>query len=99
MIVGRNDKRNFIRMNTESEISFKKTGSDQSFTGKTIDLSATGIHFITEAPVAAGDMLEVIIKPGVDVTPPLETTVAVVRADKTDDGKYDVAGVMQNNED
>ena len=96
MVIGRNDKRDFIRMSIESKMDFSRPGSDQSFSGKTIDLSATGIRFITSTPVEVGEMLEVVVKPGIDVTPPLVTTMAVVRVVKTEDGEqYDVAGVMR----
>ncbi|MFC1749987.1 PilZ domain-containing protein [Pseudomonadota bacterium] len=96
MVIGRNDKRDYIRMSIESEVSFNRPGSSDVFSGKTVDLSATGIRFLTQSPVKVGEMLEVVVKPGVDVTPPLASTMAVVRVIQSEDGKdYDVAGVMR----
>jgi len=97
MVIGRDDKRNFIRMSIESEVSFNRPGSNEMLAGKTVDLSATGIRFITQSPVNIGELLEIEVKPGVDLTPPLISTMAVVRVTQSEDGKdYDVAGVMQD---
>lgn len=97
MIIGKSEKRDFIRMNIESEVSFNRPGSDETFQGKTVDLSATGLRFITEAPVQVGELLNITVKPGVSITPPLDITMAVVRVEKTEDGHYDVAGVTKSN--
>lgn len=96
MVIGRNDKRDYIRMSIESEVSFNRPGNNTMFSGKTVDLSATGIRFITQTPVQVGELLEVVVKPGIDVTPPLSSTMAVVRVVQSEDGQdYDVAGVMR----
>lgn len=95
MIIGRNDKRDFIRMNIESEVSFGRPGSSERFTGRTIDLSATGMRFVTRSEVELGEILEISVKPGVSITPPLDVRMTVVRVDKTADGQYDVAGVTK----
>jgi hypothetical protein len=97
MIRGRDDKRDFIRMSIESEVSFTRPGSSETYSGKTMDLSATGLRFITKTHVQVGEMLEITIKPGVAITPPLEVTMAVVRVVETEDGQYDVAGVTKTN--
>ncbi len=97
MIVGKNDKRDFARMSIESDVSFNRPGVGEIFSGKTVDLSATGIRFVTQTPVRVGELLEIEIKPGVDLTPPLISTMAVVRVTQSEEGRdYDVAGVMQN---
>ncbi len=97
MVIGREDKRDFHRMSIESEVSFSRPGSSETFLGKTVDLSATGIRFVTQTPVKVGELLDIVVKPGVDVTPPLATTMAVVRVTKEDDSPdYDVAGVLQH---
>ena len=97
MIIGKDDKRDFIRMTIESEVTFTRPDSTEIYEGKTIDLSATGIRFITSTEVKVGEMLDITVKPGVSITPPLDITMAVVRVTKTDDGRYDVAGVSKTN--
>jgi hypothetical protein len=95
MIVGRKDKRDFIRMDISSEIDFCQSGSSVNFKGLTLDLSASGLSFETETPVAVGDTLAVVVNPGVDITPPLEITLSVTRVDKMDENLYQVAGANQ----
>jgi hypothetical protein len=98
MIIGKSDQRGFLRMGVESKISFKVVGSKTVYEGISKDLSATGMRFISKQKVNVGDMLEVTMKPGIDITPPLITTIAVVRVIENDDGEYDIAGVMQQAE-
>ncbi len=95
MVIGKSDQRDFLRMDVQSAITFKICGSDQSYEGTSRDLSATGMRFLSKHKVNVGDMLEICMKPGVDITPPLETTLAVVRVIETSDGQNDIAGVLQ----
>lgn len=95
MVIGRQDQRGFLRMDVKSTVTFKICGTDTIYEGVSQDLSATGLRFISKQKVNVGDMLEINMKPGIDITPPLTTTLAVVRVVETDDGQYDVAGVMQ----
>lgn len=95
MVIGRNDQRGFLRMDVKSVLTFKFSGSDEVFEGESQDLSASGLRFITKQKVNVGDMLDIYIKPGIDITPPLETPLAVVRVTPTDDGRYEIAGVLQ----
>ncbi len=84
-------------MNIESEVSFSRPGSVQVHSGKSIDLSASGIRFVTQMPVTVGETLAIHVNPGVSITPPLEVTMAVIRVVENDDGQYDVAGLTQPN--
>ena len=96
-MIRKDDKRSFIRMSIESAVSFTRPGSTEEHSGKTVDLSATGLRFITKTPVKVGEILDITVKPGVAITPPLDVTMAVVRVVETEDGQYDVAGVTKTN--
>ncbi|ALP53469.1 hypothetical protein Tel_10085 [Candidatus Tenderia electrophaga] len=98
MIIGRNDQRGFLRMDVNATLTFKFCGADDVYEGASQDLSATGLRFVSPQKVSVGDMLDVCMKPGIDITPPLETTLAVVRVTQTNDGQYEVAGVLQQND-
>ncbi len=92
MIIGRSDKRDFIRMNIESEVDIRRPGESTSFQGITEDLSANGVRFKTSTPVKAGEELHVTVKPKNTITPPLEMTVEVIRVDISEDGlSYEAA--------
>ncbi len=95
MILSRDEKRNFMRMSIESEVSFSRPGSVQVHSGKSVDLSASGMRFVTQMPVSVGETLAVHVTPRVSITPPLEVIMAVIRVVESDDGQYDVAGLTQ----
>ncbi len=95
MILSRDEKRAFMRMNIESEISFSRSGSNQTYTGQSIDLSASGMRFTTQMPITVGETLAVLVNPGVSITPPLAVTLSVMRVIEDEDGQYDVAGLTQ----
>lgn len=95
VMIGRNDKRDFIRMSIDARIVFNRINSKSEHSAKTKDLSATGLRFITDIPVDIGEQLEVAIYPGTDLTPPLLATMTVVRVFRdADSNKYDVAGLI-----
>ncbi len=97
MMFGRDDKRDFIRMVIDSEMSFSRINSNQSHSGKTLDISASGMRFSTTHPVDIGELLSVTITPKSDITPPLERTVEVVRVDRNKEEGSDhiIAGIMK----
>lgn len=95
MIVGKKDQRGFHRMDIDSEVTFRVLGSDESFIGKTKDLSATGLSFQTDKQVSAGDTLHISVKPGKAITPPLEVMVTVIRVIPSDNEGYIVAGEIR----
>ncbi len=86
-------------MNVESEVSFSRPDSSETHYGKGIDLSATGMRFLTKTAVSIGETLDICVKPGVSITPPLEITMTIVRITETEDGQYDVAGLTKTNRD
>lgn len=95
MMIGRNDKRDFIRMSIDARVIFNRINSDQEHSGRAKDLSATGVRFITDIPVDVGEQLELAIHPGTDLTPPLLATMTVIRVNRDEDSnKYDVAGII-----
>jgi len=95
MIVGKSDQRGFLRMGIESELTFQISGKNETYTGKTKDLSATGICFNTDQVVAEGDVLQISVKPGTDITPPLEAMLTVIRVTPGRNGGFDVAGEIR----
>ena len=98
MVIGRQDQREFLRMNVQSKITFKIQGSEEIYEGTTSDLSATGVRFISRQKVNIGDILNISLKPGVNVTPSLEAALTVIRVSATDGCNYDIAGFMQRAE-
>ena len=97
MIIGKSDQRGFLRMDVKSKLTFTACATNETYEGSCIDLSATGISFSSKQNVSEGDLLDVHMKPGIDITPPLAITIKVIRAIASDSGDYEIAGVIQEN--
>ncbi len=96
MIQRQDERRGFIRMAIESQVEWRRPGERHRFEGRTRDLSATGVRFVTEGDVARGEILEVVIHPGAAITPALERRLRVLRVSRDDDsGLYEVAGALE----
>jgi len=95
-MIRKDDKRSFIRMSIESAVIFTRPGSTEEHSGKTVDLSATGLRFITKTPVKVGEILDITVKPALHHAT-TGCNDAVVRVVETEDGQYDVAGVTKTN--
>ncbi len=98
MIIGKSDQRGFLRMDVKSKMTFKICGKNDVYEATSNDLSATGISFTSKQQVNEGDLLEVRINPGIDITPPLAITIKVIRSAVSDNGEYEIAGAIQKNE-
>ncbi|PID41586.1 MAG: pilus assembly protein PilZ [Proteobacteria bacterium] len=83
------EKRDFIRMKVDTEISLK----DNS--GKTIqaicrDLSGAGMLIVADEKVQEGTELLTSIPSNNQAFPPFDATVKVVRCTRQDNGKYEL---------
>jgi hypothetical protein len=89
------EKRNFIRMETSSKIDFRKTGSNKSYQGQCINLSATGVLFSGDLNVSPGTELDISILPDLTIVPPLQATIEVVRTQLNINGTYNIAAAIK----
>ncbi len=81
------EKREFVRMNVETEITFTIAGSDIVHRGKSADLSATGVHIVASIAPAIAEQISLIMKPSNDRLRPFEAEGNVVRVVPDDDDK------------
>lgn len=90
------EKRDFIRITIDSDITFSLSGSGQEEHGKVTNLSGRGMMFIADRALDLEDQLEVRIDPENAITPPLHARVRVVRVNKLrhTDG-YEIGAVIQ----
>ena len=91
------EKRDFIRIDIDCEIVFKKVDSDEeAVTGRVANLSGRGMMFISDTELEKNCVLEVNIKPSNILTPPLHANVKVVRVIKQrhDEG-YEIGAVIK----
>ncbi len=78
------EKRDFLRMPIDCQLSFTAAGSSLQQAGKVINLSSKGILFTTDERLAQGDRLEILLTPYSPETPPLEASVVVSRVTDND---------------
>ena len=90
------EKRDFIRMTANSEITYQEIGATKSHLGHCINLSAAGILFETDHHVEPGTLVQVNITPKLAVVRPLDATIKVLRASKNNDGKFAIAGEIKD---
>lgn len=80
-----NEKRRFMRMDAECEVTFT-VGDGKTYTGITHNLSGSGIQFETEYPPTDDTEIEISVKPGTGITPPLRAIAKVIRSSPSDNG-------------
>jgi len=94
------EKRDFIRIDIDCKIVFKKVDSNDSaaeeLTGQVSNLSGRGMMFISDVELEKDITLEINIKPTNILTPPLHANVKVVRVIKQRhaDG-YEIGAVIK----
>lgn len=78
-MVDHSEKRDFMRMPIDCELSFKRKGKDDSYIGSVVNLSSKGILFTSENQFEEGEALEILLTPSHPLTPPMEASVTVSR--------------------
>ena len=91
------EKRDFIRIDIDSDIVYKKIdSSEEEQTGKVSNLSGRGMMFITDSELDENGTYEINIKPTNILTPSLHANVKVVRVIKQrhEEG-YEIGAVIK----
>ncbi len=88
------EKRDFIRMPIRCPIALRDPAAELTDQAKLLDLSATGIRFISPRSLDQGARLQVTLSPENPITPPLEAEVAVIRCDEIEDG-FETAATIE----
>lgn len=78
------EKRDFLRMPIDCELSFSESGSSKQYQGNVINLSSKGILFTSNMEFEAGKKLDITLTPSNSITPPMEATVVVMRVVNND---------------
>ena len=78
------EKRDFLRMPIDCELSFAETGSSKQHVGNVINLSSKGILFTSSSKFTPGTKLDITLTPSNSLTPPMEATVEVMRVVNND---------------
>jgi hypothetical protein len=95
--LGSREKRNYIRMNIETEVLCKIPGTKDEFKGFCKNLSHTGIQFATSKHLKVGSELEIILNvAGAIPQPPLKAVLIVERVNKEKENQFIVSGKLKD---
>ena len=73
------EKRDFLRMPIDCELSFSEANGSRQYTGNVINLSSKGILFTSNEKFDEGTRLEIVLTPSNSITPPMQASVVVSR--------------------
>ncbi len=74
------EKRDFLRMAIDCQLSYSKKGEKQSLEGHVVNLSSKGILFTATEKFEVGDQLDIKLTPANSPNAPMEVSVVIVRA-------------------
>lgn len=90
------EKRDYIRMDVDCDITYKPADSTQSKVGRCTTLSGAGVSFIADQHYDVGLAMEVSITPKTSITPPMTAFIEVVRSVKRGDTEYEIAASIKS---
>lgn len=88
------EKRHFVRMNIETQVTYTIKGEENvTHHGVSGDLSATGLHMVTDFKPSEGDIISIVMNPSGDRLPPFvaEGKVMRIKQDEGDMNKFHVS--------
>ena len=89
------EKRSYIRMEIDCDITYRLEGSEQIYHGRCSSLSGAGVSFIAEKYFPPGKAMEINIIPKSSVTPPMTAFIEIVRTTKQDEDCYEIAASIK----
>lgn len=90
------EKRDYIRMDVDCEISYKLADSGPVKTGRCTSLSGAGISFIADSSYKAGLAMEINIIPQNTSTPPMTAFIEVVRSTPSKGTSFEIAASIKS---
>lgn len=90
------EKRDYIRMDVDCEVTYKLADSDTVKTGRCTSLSGAGVSFIADIAYDAGLAMEVNILPQNSITPAMTAFIEVVRSIPHEDGSFEIAASIKS---
>ena len=78
------EKRDFLRMPIDCELSFSLAGSSKQYQGSVINLSSKGILFTSTEKFEPGAVLKITLTPSNSATAPIEAAGIVTRVGGND---------------
>lgn len=90
------EKRNFIRMEMDCDVTYKLADSDEVHRGRCSSISGAGVTFITDRLFEPGKAMEVNVIPKNTITPSMTAFIEVIRSTQQVDGSYEIAATIKS---
>ncbi|PIE44369.1 MAG: pilus assembly protein PilZ [Gammaproteobacteria bacterium] len=88
------EKRDFIRMKVNTEITIRMNNSDETIEAVCHDLSGTGMLIEADEMIKEGEELFICIPSNNQAFPALEATAKIIRCTKKDNGKFELGAAI-----
>ena len=88
------EKRGFLRMPIDCNLSYSVVGEQRDFQGKVINLSSMGVLFASKQRLEVGSLLTLVLTPSQGNTPPMHATVKVTRV-VSNQVQYEIACIIR----
>lgn len=95
-MLSNDEKRDYIRMDVDCDVTYKLANSDNIRTGRCTTLSGAGVSFIADQVFEPGLAMEISIIPKNTITPPMTAFIEVVRSTKRDENQYEIAASIKS---
>ena len=96
MTINYTEKRNFIRMAINHDMTYKLDGSDILDQGMCRNLSADGVLFSSNKSINPGTIVDINITPRQSLIMPLDAMIEVIRTTKNEaDNNFEIAGIIK----
>ncbi|MDO9163165.1 MAG: PilZ domain-containing protein [Methylococcaceae bacterium] len=90
------EKRNYIRMEIDCEVTYRLANSDESHRGHCTSISGAGVSFTANQAFDAGKAMEINVLTKNSITPPMTAFIEVVRSSQNEDGSYEIAASIKS---
>jgi hypothetical protein len=90
------EKRSFIRMEIDCDITYKLADSDTLHSGRCSSISGAGVSFISDCSFDLGKAMEINVTPKSNVTPSMTAFIEVIRSTQLDEGGYEIAATIKS---
>ncbi|MCM2678336.1 PilZ domain-containing protein [Echinimonas agarilytica] len=95
-MITQGEKRNFIRMAVDAEVTIKRLNGSGLLVGRCINLSATGLLAEVTERLSVGESVELFIASTSEGVRPLEASATVQRVEANDTDMYEIGLVITN---
>lgn len=90
------EKRNYIRMEIDCDVTFKLADSDELYHGRCSSISGAGVSFIADRSFDPGKAMEINVIPKNTVTPSMTAFIEVIRSTQQGNGSYEIAATIKS---